>query len=293
MVCGWRTQTKARRLLDNKSAVIYGADGTIGGAIARAFARGGARVFLAGCTLARLDTVAAGINVAGGVAENAQVDAPDAKAVDRHAVVQKAGGIDIALKAVGVAHVQGIPFAALSLEDYEYPITVYTRTNFITAQAVARHMAKKNSGVILTLSTPGARLPGPGMLAGAAAGTLLKRLPTLDEVANTAVFLACGCAGAITGTVANLRCVSRRHEAPRLAHFEWPPPPLQGATPAARQSRFRGVPGTGLASPAAGFMRLVPRELADIGGPSALAYRKSAGKRPPSSHENTDQTHHR
>ncbi|MGJ7507808.1 SDR family oxidoreductase [Variovorax sp. GT1P44] len=44
------------------------------------------------------------------------------------------------------------------------------------------------------------------MLAGAAAGTILKRLPTLDEVANTAVFLASRHAGAITGTVANLSC---------------------------------------------------------------------------------------
>jgi enoyl-[acyl-carrier-protein] reductase (NADH) len=44
------------------------------------------------------------------------------------------------------------------------------------------------------------------MLAGAAGNTLLKRLPTLDEVANTAVFLASGYAGAITGTVANLSC---------------------------------------------------------------------------------------
>ena len=44
------------------------------------------------------------------------------------------------------------------------------------------------------------------MLAGAASGTLLKRLPTLDEVADTAVFLASDHAGAITGTVANLSC---------------------------------------------------------------------------------------
>jgi 3-oxoacyl-[acyl-carrier protein] reductase len=34
--------------------------------------------------------------------------------------------------------------------------------------------------------------------------TLLKRLPTLAEVANTAVFLASDHAGAMTGAVANL-----------------------------------------------------------------------------------------
>lgn len=259
-------------LLSRKTAVIHGGGGAIGGAVARAFAREGAHVFLAGRTPARLEAVAADIRAAGGRAEAAQVDALDAASVDRHAdaVAQQAGGIDIALNAIGVAHVQGRPFAELSLADYEYPITVYTRSNFITAQAVARHMAKKGSGVILTLSTPGARLPGPGymgncvssaaveamsrhlagelgaqgirvvclrphaipeaaaggshaqevfrpmadragltvaqMLDGAATGTLLKRLPTLDEVANTAVFLASDHAGAITGTVANLSC---------------------------------------------------------------------------------------
>ena len=45
-------------LLENKNAVIYGASGSIGGAVARAFAREGARVFLGGRTLATLDEVA-------------------------------------------------------------------------------------------------------------------------------------------------------------------------------------------------------------------------------------------
>jgi 3-oxoacyl-[acyl-carrier protein] reductase len=41
-------------LLDNKRAVIYGGGGSIGGAVARAFAREGSRVFLAGRTRATL-----------------------------------------------------------------------------------------------------------------------------------------------------------------------------------------------------------------------------------------------
>ena len=47
-------------LLENKNAVIYGGGGSIGGAVARAFAREGARVFLADRTLATLDEVAEG-----------------------------------------------------------------------------------------------------------------------------------------------------------------------------------------------------------------------------------------
>src|SRR5216683_2396925 len=58
-------------LLTNKNAVIYGAGGAIGGAIARAFAREGAKVFLTGRRLASVDAVASDIFAAGGVAETA------------------------------------------------------------------------------------------------------------------------------------------------------------------------------------------------------------------------------
>nr|WP_052762570.1 SDR family NAD(P)-dependent oxidoreductase [Jiangella alkaliphila] len=80
-------------LLENKNAVIYGAGGAIGGAVARAFAREGARVFLAGRTLASLEPVAEEIAAAGGTAETAQLDALDRERVDEHldAVVATAG----------------------------------------------------------------------------------------------------------------------------------------------------------------------------------------------------------
>jgi NADP-dependent 3-hydroxy acid dehydrogenase YdfG len=72
-------------LLENKNAVIYGGGGSIGGAVARAFAREGARVFLAGRTAAKLEAVAGQIRSAGGAAETAEVDALDEHAVDEHA----------------------------------------------------------------------------------------------------------------------------------------------------------------------------------------------------------------
>jgi 3-oxoacyl-[acyl-carrier protein] reductase len=153
-------------LLQDKNAVVYGGGGAIGGAVARAFAREGANVFLAGRTLAKLDPVARDIAAAGGSAETAEVDALDEDAVNDHAdaVAATAGGIDIALNAVGIPHVQGTPFAELSFDDYAHPITAYTRTNFLTAKAVARRMVEQRSGVILTLSTVGSQLSGQGFL---------------------------------------------------------------------------------------------------------------------------------
>jgi len=110
-------------LLEDKNAVVYGG-GAMGGAVARAFAREGARVFLAGRTLAKLEEVAEQVRSAGGVAETAQVDALDERAVDGYvdAVVEKAGRIDISFNLISYRDVQGTPLAEMPLEDFERPV---------------------------------------------------------------------------------------------------------------------------------------------------------------------------
>jgi 3-oxoacyl-[acyl-carrier protein] reductase len=146
-------------LLENKNAIVYGAAGAIGGAVARAFARDGARVFLAGRTLATLEEVAADIRAHGGTAEAAPVDAMDKAAVDAHAdrVVAAAGSIDVSFNAVAVDVVQGVALTEISVEDFLAPITGLCRTNFLTATAGARHMAAQGAGVIVTLSASSAK----------------------------------------------------------------------------------------------------------------------------------------
>jgi NAD(P)-dependent dehydrogenase (short-subunit alcohol dehydrogenase family) len=72
-------------LLAGKTAVIYGAGGSIGGAVARTFAREGATVVLAGRTRATLERVAGGHAAVGGRATVVVVDALDERAVDEHA----------------------------------------------------------------------------------------------------------------------------------------------------------------------------------------------------------------
>jgi NAD(P)-dependent dehydrogenase (short-subunit alcohol dehydrogenase family) len=154
-------------MLEGKNAVIYGAGGAIGGAIARTFAARGAHVFLVGRSAAALEAVAEEVAEAGGLVESAQVDALDENAVGAHvdAVVAAAGRIDITVNAVGIDHIQGVPLAELSTKDYLAPITAYTLTHFLTATAAARHMVRQRSGVILTLSTPGA-LMADGVASG-------------------------------------------------------------------------------------------------------------------------------
>jgi 3-oxoacyl-[acyl-carrier protein] reductase len=154
-------------LLANKTAVIYGGGGAIGSTTARVFAREGARVFLVGRTEEKLAAVARAIGSEGGIAEIAPLDVRDEALVRSHAdvVAAKAGGIDIMLNAIGIAHIQGKPFSETTLDEFETPITLTARTQFIAAQAVARHMITRGRGVILTLTTPGGRIAGKGFLA--------------------------------------------------------------------------------------------------------------------------------
>jgi NAD(P)-dependent dehydrogenase (short-subunit alcohol dehydrogenase family) len=150
-------------LLEHKRAVIYGAGGAIGGAVARAFAREGAKVFLAGRTLARLHAVARDIAAAGGAAETAQVDALDEPSVAQYIadVAKKVGGIDVSFNAIGIEEVQGTPLIDMSLEAFSRPISIATSTQFLTAKAVAPYMITQGSGVIMMITATPARLGFP------------------------------------------------------------------------------------------------------------------------------------
>jgi NAD(P)-dependent dehydrogenase (short-subunit alcohol dehydrogenase family) len=144
-------------MLANKNAVIYGAGGAIGGAIARAFARKGARVFLTGRNLSKVDAVAKEIMAAGGKADSAEVDALDEQAVDRHlqSVIDKAGRLDISFNAVGIPQtkIQGVPLLELDVEQFTLPIVTCARSSFLTARLAARRMVEKRSGVIMTVTS--------------------------------------------------------------------------------------------------------------------------------------------
>jgi len=151
-------------LLENKVAVIYGAGGPIGGAVARAFAREGARVFLAGRTQAKLDKVADEIRSNGGVADTAVVNALDERAVDEYvdALVEQAGYLDISFNLISYGDVQK-PLTDIAVEDFLQPITNAMRTQFLTTRAAARHMVRRGSGVILAFGGNGPQtLPGLG-----------------------------------------------------------------------------------------------------------------------------------
>jgi NAD(P)-dependent dehydrogenase (short-subunit alcohol dehydrogenase family) len=151
-------------LLENKVAMIYGAGGPVGRAVARAFASDGAKVFLAGRTMSKLDEVADEIRACRGAAETAVVDALNERAVDEFvdSVAEREGRIDITFNVIGYGDVQQ-PLLDISVDDFLQPITNSMRSHFLTSRAAARHMVRRASGVILAFGGGGPQtLPGLG-----------------------------------------------------------------------------------------------------------------------------------
>jgi 3-oxoacyl-[acyl-carrier protein] reductase len=145
-------------MLQNKNAVIYGAGGSLGGAVAKSLAAAGARVFLTGRTISTVQKTATEIIAAGGRAEVTQVDAFNEKAINDHLdkMVQQAGSVDISFNATASKIVQNIPLTSMTVDDFITPLTLMTQTRFLTAIAAGKIMMKQRSGVILSLTaTPG------------------------------------------------------------------------------------------------------------------------------------------
>jgi len=145
-------------ILQNKNAVIYGAGGSLGGAVAKALAAAGARVFLTGRHFDSVRKTADEILASGGLEETDQVDALDETAISDHLdrMIQKAGTVDISFNATASKVVQNIPLVTIAADDFMEPITGMMKTRFLTAIAAGKIMMKQGSGVILSLTaTPG------------------------------------------------------------------------------------------------------------------------------------------
>jgi NAD(P)-dependent dehydrogenase (short-subunit alcohol dehydrogenase family) len=172
------TARSGERILENKCAVVFGASGSIGAAVAKEFAAEGARVFLAGRTKASLEAVAKQITAAGGAAWATVVDALDDTGVNRYLddVAKQAGKIDILVDLTGPLasdYGNGKGAVELPVDEFMAPLTTIVRSHFITARAAARHMINQKSGVIIFVTGSPARPHVQGATAiGAAFGAI-------------------------------------------------------------------------------------------------------------------------
>src|SRR5499433_3685942 len=193
------------QLLHGKHAVVFGAGGSVGSAVARQFASEGAEVFLAGRTKSSVEDTTNQIIEAGGRAHPAVIDALDDVAVNKYidSIVKQTGSIDVVFNAVGpLAKDYGNTKNALDLtiEQFMLPVNTVLRSQFITARAAARHMVKQHSGVIvlLTGAPAGAHINGATAI-GAAFGAVeaLTRNLALD-VSPAGVRVVCVRSSAMT-----------------------------------------------------------------------------------------------
>ncbi len=272
---------KSFMLLENKNAVIYGAGGSLGGAIANTLAKAGAKVFVSGQTLTAVRHLADAIIANGGKAEASEVDAMNEKEVNDfvNSIVKKAGSVDISFSAVSLMDIQGVPLVDLPMDDFTRPVIRAMETQFITGTAAGRVMIRQRAGVILSLTaTPGGIgyphaggfRPACRFIASFSLGlaselgpygvrvvnirsagspdsqvfkdaikhggdkakefikkieddTMLKRMPSMQDIANTAVFLASAMASGITGVTVDVTCGTTsalNYKAPPIAFIQ-------------------------------------------------------------------------
>lgn len=146
-------------LLRERTAIVYGGSGAVGGAVAKAFAREGARVFLAARRREPLQAVADEIMAAGGRAEVAPVDATDRAAVEAHlaGIVERARPVTVMFNGCGWADTQGAVLNDMEFGRFFGVVEVALRNWFVTGTAVARHMAKHGGGAIVRITANAGR----------------------------------------------------------------------------------------------------------------------------------------
>ena len=167
-------------LLTHKHAVIFGAGGAVGTAVAKEFATQGATLFLSGRQFAAVEQVAQEIHQEGGVAYAAEVDALDEQAVHAYLdrVAQEGGSIDILLNVMGPQpkdYGNATSTLELPLEQFLLPLSTLVPSQFITARAAARHMVRQHSGVILFVTA----IPARGFANATAIGSAFGAMESL------------------------------------------------------------------------------------------------------------------
>src|SRR5687767_5147122 len=107
-------------LLEGKTAVIYGVGESLGGAVARAFAAAGAKVFATARRRQKAEKIVREILAAGGIAEADEVDALDESSVNAHAarILANAGTLDISFNLINIQDKQDTPLIDMKSGDF-------------------------------------------------------------------------------------------------------------------------------------------------------------------------------
>jgi len=180
--------------LSGKRALITGASGGIGGAIAHALHERGAKLALAGTRQDALDSLAAelgGVAFAANLRERAAVEELAAK------VEAALGGVDILVNNAGIT--RDALAVRMSDEDWDSVLAVNLTAAFVLMRACLRGMMKRRFGRIISItSVVGATgNPGQANYAAAKAGLAGLTKSLAAEVASRGITVNCVAPGFI------------------------------------------------------------------------------------------------
>jgi len=148
--------------IEGRTAVIFGAVGGIGRAIAQRLAAAGCRLALADLDLGQVQSLANALPLAP-PALSLQADVTNREQVDAvaAAVAADPGGADILVNSVGI-NTRGRTLADISPEDWERVIAVDLTGVFHCTQAFLEQMRQRGGGTVVTIVSTAALLTSAG-----------------------------------------------------------------------------------------------------------------------------------
>jgi len=149
--------------LKNKVAIVTGARRGMGRTHALALAKAGAKVVVADISLEDCQKVVDEIKKNRGEAMAIKCDVTKKEDVDVMVkkAVEKFGKVDILVNNAGIC--QFVPFLEMTEEEWDRTLDINLKGYFLCAQAAAKEMAKKKSGVIINIASVAMGQQGVGM----------------------------------------------------------------------------------------------------------------------------------
>jgi NAD(P)-dependent dehydrogenase (short-subunit alcohol dehydrogenase family) len=189
--------------LKNKVAVVFAASGEIAGAVARSFARHGAKVYVTARSLDAVQALAGEIK-----GEAAQVDALKEAEIDNFLkkVIADNGRLDMVFNGIGVGYEEmgGRPLTTVAtFRQFMAPIEKICGSQFLTSRVAAKYMLQTRSeGTILLLTAALSRSKLPNLAGITAASAAVEGMTRVmaAEWGGDGIKVICICPGAIMET---------------------------------------------------------------------------------------------
>jgi 3-oxoacyl-[acyl-carrier protein] reductase len=177
--------------LNGKTALVTGASGGIGGAIASALHAQGARVVLSGTRLDALESLRAAL---GDRASVAVCNLGDRAAVDelvKNAEAAAGAPIDILINNAGIT--RDNLFMRMKDEEWDEVIAVNLTATFVLCRAAVRNMMRRRYGRIINIASISGVIgnPGQGNYAASKAGMVGMTKSLAREVASRGITANC------------------------------------------------------------------------------------------------------